>query len=345
MTCASGKTPTSLEERIGEISPSTCEGVEGEICSIEDMEDGELEAAGQKQWGKSEVGDMDRGTASAFVSYNTSNVLSFEDLSRRLVAEVANNQKMENKPCVDMDDSVEDQDMNGVHDGFVPHLLSVDTADDGEDEEEDGAQGQTCLVPGQDAVSELSKWFGRMAASTREELPCEEASFMPLDEVEREMTKSGATELQESSEELDSALVPFFNIIRNQAMNEQTDVTLENGATHGPSYGDGPSSAVDNRFNSRHNAGGNTNRVVCGEETDRLATSEVEQFFQLFSDGRPVGKGTETASGKHKISTSVHGQAEQDLMSSKTLSTETKRGSDYGELERWFRALASQKPL
>lgn len=334
----SGKAPALSEESGREVPWRVGEGLEGEMVKVEESA---LEAAEQKRWGKEEVGEVECGTQPAIVPYNTSNALSFEDLSRRLVAEVASNRKVGNETRSAMDNNEVERDVNGVHDGFVRHSLGVGTDDDGDNDDSEEVREHTCVVPNQDAVSELSKWFGRISASTHQETQCEEASFMPLDAVEREMIRSGSAAPQESSEELDSALVPFFNTIRNQAIDEQTDVTLENGDMPEHLHGDRPSNAVENYFGSRPDARENINKTVRGEEADRLETSEVEQFFQLFTDGKPVQGRTETTLGSHKILTSAHGYAGQNLTSSNTSSTE-KQGSDHGELERWFRALASE---
>lgn len=334
MACVFSKAAASVEERVGEGSLCADESLEKDIPAVGEVESCAVPEMEQRVGVGDEFGADNRGMLPT-VPHNMSSPLSFEDLSRRLAAEVAGSQMVENKASIAVGNGVEDRDKTGALEGSRQHLLGLGVA-------EEDTQQQVGVVLDQDAVSELSKWFGRIATSTEEEEPCKDAFFMPLDEVEREMTKPEVQDSQECCEELDSALVPFFDTIRNQAIDVKANSTLENCDTHGPTYREEPSDAMENYFDARYNAKGNYHKAVHEEDTDRLETSEVEHFFQSFTNGKPVHKRTETASENHRLPVSTVGNADQDLTSSKTSSSETKRSSDHGELERWFKALASQ---
>lgn len=265
-------------------------------------------------------------------------MVSFEDFSKRLAAEVAGNDLLEDKASSHLNTVVEDTPILEEN-----SLRNEDDA--GEEKEEE-------LPPTSDreAVDELSKWFGRISAVTeddrlkkRTEEP--DMPFTPLEEVERQMTERNGSSAEESKEELDSNVLSFFDTIRSQAMGEQTEIMPENGDVHGPLYSEGLSRGMENYFHSKYVAGETANVRDNGEGTEQLNTSEVGENVHVFMKEKPVYQTAELEAKSRNGMPSDGPCKEQPSSASAPSLVQVQRGSESMKLERWFNSLALQSEL
>lgn len=258
--------------------------------------------------------------------YNISSDISFEDFSRRLAAEAGSGTVTENK-----EDSVVLEQVELVANGAAESKVFADTT---------LGEGDLSTDPShQQDVDELKKWFGRISASADADNEYKRTR-RPESHAEASAPEIKASRGQDTVDQLDSKVLSFFDTIRSQAMLERHDLSLENGAAEGRDT-EVPKMTMDSLSCGNSGYVENSRRLDHSLQSDQSKSTEVERFFQLFTEGKPVYSQGEPPSGEKHVASAQRGYRENasSALTSKVEAPQCE--SDAGGLERWFAALAA----
>lgn len=268
------------------------------------------------------------------MSYNISGALSFEDFSRRLAAEVPGSDVEKNKTRRGIDPN---QALDEVNASVFSSGL-IDTA------EKPTPHTHNTQINDDKAVQELTKWFGNASYPQAPENNKEDATFLSVTDIERNLDRNTTTSgSQEDVEELDSNVLSFFDSIKNRAVNKPDENAAEcdTGDAHGPLYKEEPSPAMEDYFRLQYDRNENGNKKISPNCRDDINSSEVEQFFDLFTTRAPVNHGPKNRAQNLATGRAVHSELSLPAPNSMTGVQQTSDISS-SALEKWFTALSLQ---
>lgn len=258
--------------------------------------------------------------------FNISSDISFEDFSRRLAAEAASSVVTENQ-----EDSVILEPVELVSDAAAESKVFADTT---------LGEGDLSTDPShQQDVDDLKKWFGRISASA-DAAKEDDRTRRPESHAEASPPEIKFPGGQDSLDQLDSRVLSFFDTIRSQALLERQDLPLENGSA-GERGNEMPRMTMDSQSYARTGYAENSRRPDRSQQSDQSKSTEVERFFQLFTEGKPVYSQGEPPSAENRAASPLQ-RYRENASSGLTSKVDTPvRESDTGGLERWFAALAA----
>lgn len=251
------------------------------------------------------------------VNYNIASD-DFDDLARRLAEASRGAGVLENKGT---ESSASDVRTTDPHEAILADAVYAERAPE-----------QTVKakrpVANQDEVDALAKWFARMSESSNEQEQKQEAENPKRNDEKHEIATAGAPSriVQEGKDGLDSNVLSFFDSIRCEALAEgtqddlggkvSTETSVRNAEAQSPALGEST---------TQH-------QLTLQEDSDQTNTTEVERFFQLFTEGKPVYETT------HQHAPNFAVQREPQNLSN---GNHVQNESDRDGLERWFAQLAS----
>lgn len=258
------------------------------------------------------------------LEYSISSDISFEDFSRRLAAEATSHAFTENER----------------EDNAVTEMANSSNTSSRAREH---ARGETekAFVPSgssrQEEVDELKKWFRRMSATA----DMNGGNMSAASPESHSDTLHGVnTKVVDTVEQLDSTVLSFFDTIRSQALHERDQTQKGNGLVSGNRSAQSVRTDEAPRYAYR-DAAIVTRRPVRTLESDEANGSEVERFFQLFTEGKPVYSHNESPFEKRdNISASHvgHGTSTGSLRNDMGIA---ENESDSGGLKRLWAELAA----
>lgn len=251
------------------------------------------------------------------VNYNITSD-EFDDLTKRLAAAAHNAAKS------NVGNGLLDSFNVGNGDESIADVMSRDAKDTGPAESKESSQAK----PNQSDVDALSKWLGRIAEASHDGQT--EDLYLPEEDVVEPQAELAVANGHDCKEGLDSNMLNFFDTIRTQALSEGASLSAENG--HAEKEMGGSEARTPSNMDAQQGV------VPSGESIDQMHTTEVERFFQLFTEGKTDYSTAPKESRQTSYETTIQlGPAHN---SSQGVS-ESQQESDTGSLERWFAKLAS----
>lgn len=210
-----------------------------------------------------QIPHLDRPT----FEYTIASDISFEDFSKRLAQEASTMPFSENKHEITFPTRQHTPKAEAVSEWLT-------------ERPSDGEHSGREKLPEED-VDELQKWFGRMSVPLAETAMEGLASPQPAIDSYPEPIGIHKTE---NTEQLDSTVLSFFDTIRSQALS--CDLPTDTETATG-SYRKKSESNRTPPHNDEQESRG-LKRTDYLKESEPLESSEVERFFQLFTEGKPV---------------------------------------------------------